>query len=546
VIFDPLHCVPSARSAWTTVNIGEAFPGLQTPLSWTAFSGPCERGVRRGLRDLGGFTRAELEIPDDVDDRLLAIFYGRCAGGVDALRKVMDRIPGNSGDKFEEHILGSVRPGLPSHRILRRYPLAIARAGHALATSTHHLRKEAATTQAWWSRVCIDEAHPGAARDIFREAQDRVEQAFRRHMTVRMLGQGLFDNVQALATAHGREGCGLKLATGYGGLDEGNLIDELLRVSRDEMPLASFLAKFGFHGPAEGDVASRSWREDPRPLHRWIHSVGEPGFRPDRRAEAAGRVAARVTAERALLVALPRYRRPMTSLTLRLTRHFVVLGEVGKATFLRAFDGLRYAARKRGRELVDAGVLGDVEDVFLLTADEAFSGVLTRRQAADLCSARSRTREEYRGLRLPQAWVGPAPRLAVASGDDTEPDGFSISGIAASPGEARGRARVVLDPADVDLDEGDILVCETTDPAWTPHIYRAAALVIDIGSSMSHGAIVARELGVPCVTGTKTGTVRIHTGDLLAVDGSRGTVTVVSRLTPTPGQRPCTSEREAR
>jgi len=542
---DPLHCVPSARSAWTTVNIGEAFPGLQTPLSWTAFSGPCERGVRRGLRDLGGFTRAELQIPDNVDDRLLAIFYGRCAGGVDALRKVMDRIPGNSGDKFEEQILGSVRPGLPSHRILRRYPLAIARAGHALATSTHQLRKEAATTRAWWSRVCIDEAHPGAARDIFREAQDRVEQAFRRHMTVRMLGQGLFDSVQALAATHGREGCGLTLATGYGGLDEGHLIEELLRVSRGERPLASFLATFGFHGPAEGDVASRSWREDPGPLHRWIHSMEVPGLQRDRRAEAAERVAARVAAERALLAALPRVRRPMTSLTLRLTRHFVVLGEVGKATFLRAFDGLRYAARKRGRELVDAGILADAEDVFLLTADEAFSAALTRRQAADLCGARSRTHEEYRGLRLPQSWVGPAPRLAPAS-SDADPDSFSINGIAASPGEVRGHARVVFDPADIDLDDGDILVCETTDPAWTPHVYRAAALVTDIGSSMSHGAIVARELGVPCVTGTKTGTVRIHTGDLLAVDGSRGTVTVVSRLIPTPGQRPRPSEREAR
>jgi hypothetical protein len=64
------------------------------PLGSTSFTDPCERGVRRGLRDLGGFTSSELEVPDTVDDRLLAIFYGRCAGGVDALRKVMDRIPG--------------------------------------------------------------------------------------------------------------------------------------------------------------------------------------------------------------------------------------------------------------------------------------------------------------------------------------------------------------------------------------------------------------------------------------------------------------------
>ena len=78
---NPLHTMSSASSAWTTVNVP-----VFRPLGWTSFTDPCERGVRRGLRDLGGFKSSELEVPDTVDDRLLAIFYGRCAGGVDALR----------------------------------------------------------------------------------------------------------------------------------------------------------------------------------------------------------------------------------------------------------------------------------------------------------------------------------------------------------------------------------------------------------------------------------------------------------------------------
>jgi pyruvate,water dikinase len=348
-----------------------------------------------------------------------------------------------------------------------------------------------------------------------------------------MLGQGLFDSVQSLAAryAHGdaAEGCGLALATGYGGLDEAALIDDLLRVSRDELPMAAFLARFGYHGPAEGDVASRSWREDPAPLHRWIASTRERDARPAPSIERAARTAARIAAERALLGALPGYRRWPVAVAFRLTRHFVVLGELGKASFLRAFDGLRYAARARGRELVAAGVLGDAEEVFLLTADEAFSDTVTPQLAAELCAARKRTLEEYRGLRLPQSWVGPAPRQPAAVGT-TSTEAITIRGIAASPGQARGRARVVLDPADVELDQGDVLVCESTDPAWSPHIYQAAAMVIDIGSSMSHGAIIARELGVPCVTGTRTGTAQIRTGDLLTVDGTRGTVTL-----PGPG-----------
>jgi phosphohistidine swiveling domain-containing protein len=519
---------PSAKSAWTLVNIGEAFPGLQTPMSWTAFSDPCERGVRRGLRDLGGFRKDELEVPASVDDRLLAIFYGRCAGGVDALRKVMDRIPGNSGDKFEEHILGSIRPGLPNHRILHRYPIAIMRALHAATTSTRNMRREAAITEAWWLRVCIDEAHRGSAREIFQEAQTRVEHAFRRHMTVRMLSQGLYDRSQLLAQRYGRAGGGLALSAGYGRLDETALMDELLKVSHGQATLRSFITKYGFHGPAEGDIASRSWREDPRPLERWIRDT-RLASRNDLLEERVQRTAAQQAAERELLQAIPIQRRHAAALTIRLTRHFVVLGELGKATFLRAFDGLRYAARRRGQELAAAGVLGDIEDVFLLTADEAFSTTCTRMRAAQLCHDRAQLLDEYRTLRLPQAWIGLPPRLTAEASEPNQSDSLLITGAAASPGHVQGRARVVLDPTDIDLDDGEILVCETTDPAWTPHIYRAAAVITDMGSAMSHGAIIARELGVPCVTGTKTGTAQINTGDILDVNATSGTVTITDR-----------------
>jgi pyruvate,water dikinase len=90
-----------------------------------------------------------------------------------------------------------------------------------------------------------------------------------------------------------------------------------------------------------------------------------------------------------------------------------------------------------------------------------------------------------------------------------------------------GRARVVRDPMAADLEEGDILVCATTDPSWTPLFMLAAALVIDTGGAMSHGAIVARELGVTCVINTGTGTRDIPDGAMIAVDGARGTVEIL-------------------
>jgi pyruvate,water dikinase len=125
----------------------------------------------------------------------------------------------------------------------------------------------------------------------------------------------------------------------------------------------------------------------------------------------------------------------------------------------------------------------------------------------------------------------PDPIVAEAA---VEGDG-SLVGIGVSPGVVTGRARVVLDPARAEgLARGDILVCQTTDPSWASLFLVASGLVIDVGGPLSHGAIVARELGLPCVVNTKDGTRRLGTGDSIRVDGAAGTVEVLERA---PGMK---------
>ena len=105
-----------------------------------------------------------------------------------------------------------------------------------------------------------------------------------------------------------------------------------------------------------------------------------------------------------------------------------------------------------------------------------------------------------------------------------------------SPGAADGAVRVVLDPARVEaIDAGDVLVCHTTDPAWASLMFLAGALVVDVGGPMSHAAIVARELGVPCVVGTGDGTARLRDGDRVRVDGTAGVVTELVAGEQAPG-----------
>jgi pyruvate,water dikinase len=119
--------------------------------------------------------------------------------------------------------------------------------------------------------------------------------------------------------------------------------------------------------------------------------------------------------------------------------------------------------------------------------------------------------------------------------DGTEPENLgqpadeadgSLRGVAASPGTAIGPARVILDPVGAHLEPGDVLVAPSTDPGWTPLFLTAGGLVMEMGGANSHGAVVAREYGIPAVVGVPLATERISTGDPLTVNGTSGTVTI--------------------
>jgi phosphoenolpyruvate synthase/pyruvate phosphate dikinase len=138
------------------------------------------------------------------------------------------------------------------------------------------------------------------------------------------------------------------------------------------------------------------------------------------------------------------------------------------------------------------------------------------------------------------SWTGNPEARTVAARPDSAPAPRPdrLDGVGGSPGVVVGRARVVTGSAAGALPgPGEILVCPMTDPSWAPMFLLAAAVVTDIGGPASHGAIVARELGVPCVANTRRGTAVITTGDLLRVDGDAGVVEILERapVVPTAG-----------
>ena len=159
--------------------------------------------------------------------------------------------------------------------------------------------------------------------------------------------------------------------------------------------------------------------------------------------------------------------------------------------------------------------------MFFLTTEELTAGIPG--DARGRIPERRAFFEQCRRVRIPDTWRG-SPATIVVAEEATTSDA-TVVGIGVAPGVVTGRVCVVTDPfGGPSLGEGEILVCATTNPSWIVLFGIAGALVIDIGGALSHGAIAARELGIPCVINTRDGTRRLRTGDVVTVNGSTGMV----------------------
>jgi pyruvate,water dikinase len=376
---------------------------------------------------------------------------------------------------------------------------------------------------------------PAAARATLREAAARFEAVMRPHTLLAMLCQTFYEQLRLAAAAAGRPGLELSLVTGYGAMAETDVVSDLWEVSRERLDLDQFVLRHGYHGPDEGELSARVWRLRREPLERLLRSFREMGEDRDPRAVERERGAERLRAEAELYAGLPLVRRAPARLVARLAARFIPLRGTGKAAFLQCVDAARAAALVLGSGFVSDGLLAAPEDAFMLTLAELLAPVPPA-EVDELVAARRSVHDEYRTLDIPDLFNGvpePFPVRSDALADrDADSGPVVVTGTPVSPGVVEGIARLVLDPQTDDLlDPGEILVCRTTDPSWASTMMLAAALVIDIGGPISHGAIVARELGIPCVIGTRDGTVQIRSGDRLLVDGARGEVQVLERAT---------------
>jgi pyruvate,water dikinase len=528
-MLNPLHWEATDPDVlWSPGNVSEAIPGVSSALNWSFIDDAIEQAARNAFYSMGVLRRSERRLGERAEDRFMVCFYGRTVANIEAMRRIGDRTPGTSANAIEEQLFGVVRPDAVNQSTNAYVPTVLVRMPGTATRLCSRQRALRAELTAWWRAAVLNPpASLEDGRALLIEAREFYARSFELGTFASMLAQGLYDQVVALAEAAGSPGLQHRLITGYDGMLETGMLVDLWSLSGGQIDLNAFLLRHGFHGPDEGQMVSRVWREDPTPLLSLARRYRE--LEPDAHPQlvVARQRVVREDAESELLRALGRLRAPGARLVLKMARALIPQREVGKANYTQALDAARLAARVIGRLLVDGGALDDVDEVFGLTYDELLAATPTG-DYRSLSAERAGLRADYLMTELPEKWLGPPQRIEVDASANGTGAGSVITGEAGGGGSVTATVRVLSDPGD-DLELGEVLVCHCTDPGWVSLFHLAGGVAVDMGGTMSHAAIVARELGIPCVTCTVDGTRRLHTGDLVRLDGDTGEIELLEQ-----------------
>ncbi|HEY7623959.1 MAG TPA: PEP/pyruvate-binding domain-containing protein [Candidatus Limnocylindria bacterium] len=288
--------------------------------------------------------------------------------------------------------------------------------------------------------------------------------------------------------------------------------------------MTAFLEQYGHRAIAEIDLGVKRWSEDPAHLLGAIANylrLKDDAVAPDVQFERGAREAEAMIRTLASRVHGPQ--RLVLRFLLDRVRRLGGLREQPKFQIIRVFAVGHDLIAGVGEHLAGHGRIETADDAFFLNLPELRRAVAGEDLRETVRLARASYDRELGRRHI--------PRVLLSDGTDAETeipasaDG-AIRGTPASPGVASGVARVIRSPVGARLEPGEVLVAPSTDPGWTPLFLTAGALVMEMGGMMSHGAVVAREYGIPAVVGVPDATGRIATGMHVTVDGSGGTVAV--------------------
>jgi rifampicin phosphotransferase len=316
--------------------------------------------------------------------------------------------------------------------------------------------------------------------------------------------------------------------------DEG-FLDELAKLAggreaRDA--IRAYLDKYGMRCVGEIDITKPRWSECPTRLVPMI--LGnirnfEPGA-GERRLEQGRQQA--WTKEHELLVrlrALPdgESKAEEAKRMIDRVRTFIGYREYPKYGMVSRYLVYKQALLEEAERLVQAHVLREAQDIFYLTLRELHDVVRTNQVDEQLIGQRKGAFRSYQALTPPRVLTSDGEVIAGAYRREDLPVGVLV-GLPVSAGTSEGRARVIVDMAQADLEPGDILVTAYTDPSWAPLFVAIKGLVTEVGGLMTHGAVIAREYGLPAVVGVEHATQLLRDGQRIRVHGTDGYVEVLA------------------
>ena len=546
---------------WTDDNVGEVLPGVVTPLTWSVLE-PLGNGAFRSFLRRVGVRRYPAA-------GLFGRFHGRVYFNQSQFQRLMRRFyPSHLGQigRRRSRLLGLLYaalalvetglralfliPTLPRHAewLMKAIPTKL-KGAPAPKTLTE---RELWTEIERWRQIGQQAMSVHLAVTIFATLLHSLLDKLVPHWSA-----GTIETAHLLAGLPGIKSAGmgrdLAALAAVAAVDtdlRDCLLDgppEALTDCVSNLPpdnhfarqLGEFLSKHGHASLREFELAFPRWREDVGYVltmlqnHLGTRHDGCPVPSPETQQVVRQRA---TQALRQRLRIGPR--RLFFEILLRSVQRYSVARENMKYTFVMAHGHLRDLFLALADHFVERGGLIKSADLFYLTRDEITS-FLSGHTSADKIARdveRHRSEERHQDARtIPPKIIEQRPdgslHAVMSSWHSARldvTDDAKLRGVAASPGQVTGRARVILDPQDsAHLAHGEILVTPSTNPAWAPLMLNASALVTEIGGLLSHGAIIAREYGLPTVLNVKGATQVIRTGQLVAVDGSAGTVSVL-------------------
>jgi phosphoenolpyruvate synthase/pyruvate phosphate dikinase len=317
-------------------------------------------------------------------------------------------------------------------------------------------------------------------------------------------------------------------------IKDDSFLDELVEFDggrETQDAIFAYLNKYGMRCAGEIDITKSRWSEDPTTLVPIIlNNIKNLEPNASSRKFEQGRQEA-LKKEQELLDRLKQLpdgeqKARETKRMIDLIRNFIGYREYPKYSMVNRYFVYKQALLKEAERLVQANVIHEKEDIYYLTFEELHEVVRTNKLDYQVISKRKDEYKLYEKLTPPRVITSDGEIIAGKYKRENLP-AEAIVGLPVSSGVIEGRARVILNMEDADLEEGDILVTSFTDPSWTPLFVSIKGLVTEVGGLMTHGAVIAREYGLPAVVGVENATKLIKDGQRIRVHGTEGYVEIL-------------------